>query len=185
MSLASITTPSHISSMLQHGKNVESKQLSILSSGHRGKGGLRVFVGKSMCVLWASSCVNEWQGRPIHVWNGERGCVRVCVWEWVRVGVCEGVCSRYSDEVRMMKPIPQIRHHVQLICWIFVKSCSSKPLNQTNTHTHSSNLTPPQSHIHKHPAVCLRLQAQSDWQYPDCQIVLRSVEKWHHTHYNF
>lgn len=56
----------------------------------------------------------------MHVWSGKRRRVRgvcVCVFEsgymWV--------CSRYGDEVRMMKPIPRIRHHVRLICWVFLK----------------------------------------------------------------
>lgn len=63
----------------------------------------------------------------------------------------------------MMKPIPQIRHHVQLICWGFVKELLIITSNSTkliHAHTHSPNLAhlppppaPLQTHTqtHRHP----------------------------------
>lgn len=74
---------------------------------------------RQLCVM------NDRVDLCVHVWSGRRVRVCVCLRVGIRVGVCVKACarecSRCGDEVRMMKPIPQIGHHVLLICWGFVK----------------------------------------------------------------
>lgn len=52
MSLASIKAPSHFSCLLEHGKNVKSKHISVLSSGRRGERGTAGVCGYvNVCVV--------------------------------------------------------------------------------------------------------------------------------------
>lgn len=93
LSLGHIKTPSHISCLLQHGKNVKSKQISIFSSGRWGRGALRVFAGKPVCLCCecaAAVCMNDRADLYTCVQCG-RG--RVCVFESGYMWVCVKACA--------------------------------------------------------------------------------------------